>query len=563
MEVMRGPFSVLYGNSAGGVINVFTENGKPGAEVTPYFSAGSYGQIKYGLKADGEKDNINYVLDAGKLHTDGYRDHSAADRHNENAKLGFKLGEDTSAVVVVNSVSLSAMDPLGLTAPQLQSNPRQAGTNAAASATRKSVDQTQGGLDLTQRISASDSVTLTPYYGDRHTIQYLAATPPATTAFNGVINLQRAFYGMNSKWLHTGELGGMPLRLVTGLDSNQNQDHRQTFNSVSGQQQPSATGQDYEMKARNLDEYLQAELRSTERLAFTAGARQSKTVFSAFSNNALPSLGSHTYQATTGMASAQYYLQDNTNVYLSYGSGFDTPTLNQILYSQAYVNSGGTNSGNMGLLAARTRQVEIGIKSEISPATQIKVAVFDAKTTDDIVISSSVSGKTAYMNAPKTRRNGLELSAQWEMPYQLEASVAYTLLDAKVVQAYTERVNSASITVNNGNRIPGVPRQGLFAEVAWRKSDRSFEFAVEGKAAGSIATNDLNQAYASGYGIANLRTVARQNVGSWSITEFARLDNLFDRSYVGSVIVNQASSQFYESAPGRNWLVGGKAAYKF
>ena len=81
--------------------------------------------------------------------------------------------------------------------------------------------------------------------------------------------------------------------------------------------------------------------------------------------------------------------------------------------------------------------------------------------------------------------------------------------------------------------------------------------------AGSIAANDLNQAYSSGYGIMNLRAVARQNVGSWSISEFARLDNVFDRSYVGSVIVNQANSQFYESAPGRNWLAGGKATYKF
>ena len=71
IEVMRGPFSVLYGNSAGGVISVFTQNGGPGREVTPYFSAGSYAQRKYGLKFDGEQNGVNYVLDAGSLHTDG------------------------------------------------------------------------------------------------------------------------------------------------------------------------------------------------------------------------------------------------------------------------------------------------------------------------------------------------------------------------------------------------------------------------------------------------------------------------------------------------------------
>lgn len=561
IEVMRGPFSVLYGNSAGGVINVFTENGKPGAELTPYFSAGSYGQVKYGLKADGEKGDVNYVLDGGALHTDGYRDHSTADRKNENAKLVLKFGEDTSVTVVANNVNLTALDPLGLTASQLQSDSRAAGTGALTYDTRKSVDQAQGGLVITQRISDSDLITLTPYYGDRHVIQYLATT------FNGVINLDRQYYGMNSKWLHTGEVGSIPLKLVTGIDSNQNKDHRLTFNNSAGQQVVSpTTDQVYDMEARNLDEYMQGELRPTDRLAFTAGARQSKTTLSAVSENSLPTLGSHDYQAVTGMASAQYYVQENSNVYLSYGSGFDTPTLNQVFYSPAYVNAvpgSVANTGNMGLLAARTQQLEIGSKSEITGVAQVKVALFDAETTNDIVIASSNFGKTAFMNAPKTSRKGMELDAQWQLPYQLQASVAYTLVNATVEQAYTETINTKSVTVNNGNRIPGVPKQGLFAEMIWRKPDKSLEYGVEGRAAGSIAANDLNQAYSSGYGIMNLRAIVRQNIGGWSLSEFARVDNVFDRFYVGSVIVNQAASQFYEGAPGRNWLAGGKATYKF
>ncbi|MHB8668114.1 MAG: TonB-dependent receptor family protein [Burkholderiales bacterium] len=562
IEVMRGPFSVLYGNSAGGVVNVFTENGKPGREVTPYFSAGSYGQRKDGLKFDGDQDGVNYVLDAGSLHTDGSRDHSAADRQNENAKLGFRIGADTSITLVANNVNLKASDPLGLTAAQLRSDARAAGSGALAFDTRKSVDQTQGGVTLTQRISASDSLTLTPYYGNRHTIQYLAS------GVNGVINLQRAFYGMNSKWLHSAEAGGMPLNLVAGLDSNQNQDHRLTFVNAGGQQVSGKTDQDYSMSARNLDAYLQGELRPNERLALTMGARQSQTTLNTTSNNALPNLGSHTYHATTGVVSAQYYVQSRTNVYLSYGSGFDTPTLSQTIYSPSYVNFGTKNTGNVGLQAARTQQLEIGIKSEISASAQVKAAMFDSATSDDIVIAASNGGKSAYRNAPKTSRKGMELSAQWQLPYQLQASLAYTLVNARVEQAYTETITNASgatssSTINSGNRIPGVPDQGLFAEMMWRKADRSLEIALEGRAAGSIAANDLNQAYAGGYGIMNLRAIARQHVGALSISEFARIDNVFDRSYVGSVIVNQASSQFYESAPGRNWLAGVKVAVKF
>ena len=326
------------------------------------------------------------------------------------------------------------------------------------------------------------------------------------------------------------------------------------------------------MSARNLDEYLQGELRPSERLTFTVGARHSETTLNANSNNTLRSLGSHTYQATTGMASAQYYVQENTNVYLSYGSGFDTPTLNQIIYRSDYVNappppaSPVVNTGNIGLQAARTTQLEIGVKSEISRNGQFVVALFEANTTDDIVIGSSNGGKTAYLNAPKTNRQGLELSTQWQLSHQLQANLAYTYLDATVQQSYGEIVGTGSTPnthINTGNRIPGVPKQGLFAELMWSKPNKSLEFAVEGRAAGSIAANDLNTAYASGYGIINLRAIARQNAGHWSISEFARIDNVFDRSYVGSVIVNQANSQFYESSPGRNWLAGGKASYKF
>ncbi len=562
MEVLRGPFSVLYGNSAGGVVSVFTENGKPGIEATPYFSGGSYGQLKYGIKAAGEQGKINYVFDTGSLHTDGYREHSTADRKNDNAKLRFMLGADTSVNVVANSVHLSALDPLGLTREQLQSDPQAAGSGTATYDTRKRVDQTQGGIFVNQRFGSSDSATFSLYDGERQTKQYLAS------AVNGVVNLHREYYGISGKWLHKGEVSAMPVKLVAGVDSNGNQDRRLTFANSAGQALVAATDQDYAMAARNLDVFFQWELRPSERLAVITGVRRSGTTLTATSNNALPALGSHTYRAVTGMASAQYYVQPNTNVYLSYGIGFDTPTLNQILYSPSYVNFGGKNTGNIGLLAGRTEQVEIGLKSELSRTAHARVALFHSETSDDVVIAASNGGKTAYMNAPRTRREGLELSAQWQLPYQLQANVAYSYLEAKVRRAYMENVtDTANVTtatiVNSGNRIPGVPNHGFFGEMIWRRIDRSLEFAVEGRAAGSMAANDLNRAAASGYGIVNLRAIARQGLGNWSITEFARVDNVLDRSYVASVIVNQAASQFYEGAPGRNWLAGVKAAYRF
>ncbi|NDA02048.1 MAG: TonB-dependent receptor [Burkholderiaceae bacterium] len=550
IEVIRGPFSVLYGNSSGGVISVFSEDGGPKNNIQPYFEIGSYSQRKAGIKASGLYKNTNYLFDVGDFHTDGYRVHSAADRFNANSKIKFRPVSDSVITFVANNVNLSAQDPLGLTAAQLAANPKQAGNNAISQNTRKTVLQTQTGFTIDTRIDQKNQLLFTPYYGQRHVTQFLAATN------NGVIDLKRDFYGMDSKWIHKDQLIGMPLTFVGGVDFNENDDQRQTYQNNGGIQ--GALGQTYRMSAKNFDQYAHIDWRLLERLALNFGARNSQTNLSSISNN--PSLnntssGSHAYQALTSMVSLQYYLSEVSNVYVSYGSSFDTPTLNQVTYNSSFTGS------NFGLNAATTKQVEIGFKSKLSKSAQIILALFNANTSNDIVVGASSLGRTSFTNAPKTNRQGIEASAQFILPHQFELNMAYTLLNATVKEAYLN--NNAYVL--SGNRIPGVPNQGLFSELLWVKPNKSIEAAVEARVNGSMAVNDINSpSMATGYAVLNLRTMFRQEIaGGWSLSQFFRINNILNRSYVGSVIVNQTSSQFYEPAPTRNWLVGAKANYQF
>ena len=550
IEVIRGPFSVLYGNSSGGVISVFSEDGGPKNNIQPYFELGSYSQRKAGIKASGLYKNTNYLFDVGDFHTDGYRVHSAAYRFNANSKIKFRPVSDSVITFVANNVNLSAQDPLGLTAAQLAANPKQAGNNAISQNTRKTVLQTQTGFTIDTRIDQKNQLLFTPYYGQRHVTQFLAATN------NGVIDLKRDFYGMDSKWIHKDQLIGMPLTFVGGVDFNENDDQRQTYQNNGGIQ--GALGQTYRMSAKNFDQYAHIDWRLLERLALNFGARNSQTNLSSISNN--PSLnntssGSHAYQALTSMVSLQYYLSEVSNVYVSYGSSFDTPTLNQVTYNSSFTGS------NFGLNAATTKQVEIGFKSKLSKSAQIILALFNANTSNDIVVGASSLGRTSFTNAPKTNRQGIEASAQFILPNQFELNMAYTLLNATVKEAYLN--NNAYVL--SGNRIPGVPNQGLFSELLWVKPNKSIEAAVEARVNGSMAVNDINSpSMATGYAVLNLRTMFRQEIaGGWSLSQFFRINNILNRSYVGSVIVNQTSSQFYEPAPTRNWLVGAKANYQF
>ena len=87
--------------------------------------------------------------------------------------------------------------------------------------------------------------------------------------------------------------------------------------------------------------------------------------------------------------------------------------------------------------------------------------------------------------------------------------------------------------------------------------------AVSGVARGKVYAEDTNQNAAPGYAIANLRFGVDRQYGQVNLRSFLRIDNLFDRQYVGSVIVGDSNGRYYESAPGRNWLLGVSARYAF
>lgn len=575
LEALRGPYATLYGNASGGVIQVFTESGQPGMQVSPDLVVGSFGLLKRGLKVSGEQAGINYVADANRLDSDGYRQHSTARRENQNAKLSLQLGEDTRLQLVGNTLSLTAQDPLGLTASQLQNGRTQAGNGSEAYNTRKVVDQAQGGFTLSQRIDAHNRLEIVPYTGVRHTLQYQAGSGASGSpaAANGVIDLRRSYQGIATRWFYANEDLAYPFHGVVGVEANRNDDHRMTFNNLAGVAQlPTASNQNLAQVAKNLDTFMQGDLRLDDNNTVALGLRHSATDLSSVSNNGGSGAGSHAYQATTAMASFQHYLNDNTNVYLAWGSAFDTPTLNQVAYSAASVrNSAVVNTGNFALDAARTTQWELGIKGDLPPADGVtqggyfRAALFAARTRNDIVIAASNGGKTAYANAPETQRNGLELSTRLTLPAALRLDLAYTLLDARVSQAYNTFVGAATIptVIGSGSRIPGVPNQNLFADLSWRSRDQHLEGALEFRGVGAMVANDTNSARAPGYGLLGARLVAASDLGAHRLSAFLRVDNLFDRRYVGSVIVNQAAAQYYEPAPGRTWMVGTTATLRF
>ena len=151
-------------------------------------------------------------------------------------------------------------------------------------------------------------------------------------------------------------------------------------------------------------------------------------------------------------------------------------------------------------------------------------------------------------------------SAQWTPEWR--SLLALSTLKAEFAEDLTN--SSGALVAAAGNRIPGILDRTLFAELAWQpRAWAGFTGALELVHRGSMVVNDLNEDRTDAVTLFNLRLGWQQTVGAWTLRETLRVDNLTDRAYVGSVIVNANFARYFEPAPGRQWGLGLTATYRF
>ena len=569
IEVMRGPFSSLYGNAAGGVIQLFSADGPPEPTLTGSLFGGSYGTYKGGLQFGGQSGNLNYMLDASRFHTDGYRDHSTVTRDQSMAKLKLPLASGVVTMLVNTFDQPETQDPLGLTRTQVITNPRQSDPVATTFNTRKSVRQNQLGLVYDVNLGSADKLQARAYLGDRQVTQYQAiplAAQAAPTSSGAVVDQDFGYEGVGLRWTHMINEGARPLTFSAGFDADRMAQHRKGYlnnNGIAG-----LLKRDEDNTVTNTDVYAQLEWKFAPRWNASAGLRHSRVRFNSkdyFITALNPNdSGSVNYNKTTPVAGVVFNAAPAWNIYANVGRGFETPTLIELAF-----RPGGATGLNLALQPSTSLHREIGVKGKIGNTARVNLALFQIDTSDEIVVNSALGGRTDYKNASKTRRRGAELAVESYLGAGFEAYLAYTWLDARFTQPFTTNSTNCISTVAgpvgvaDGNKLPGVPAYMLFGEVVWRHAASGFHAGAEVRANGKVYVNDFNCAAADAYTIANLRAGFEQRGRKWRLTEFARIDNVTDRRYVGSVIIADGNNRFYEPSPGRNYLVGLNAQLSF
>ena len=555
IEVLNGPMSALYGNASGGVMLVQSEEGQNPPSIETHANAGRYGTYQYGIKASGGgngKELPAYMLSLARFQTDGYRDHSSAFKNMANANVKWQLDNGATLKLIANSVNTRADDPQGLTRAQWQQNPRQASPSAIAYNVRKEQQQVQGGLVYEQALDAHHSIKAVLYGGERKALQF-QSIPKAVQQNNpghagGVIDLRRRYYGADVRWSGQNLLADESLRASVGLSFDTLTEKRRGYENFIGD----TLGAQGVLRRNetndiwNLDPYMQAGWQFAPQWRLDGGLRYSNVHFKSrdhYITAANPDDSGQTdYRKWLPSATLSWQATERLLGYTSYARGFETPTMNELSYRDE-------GSGlNFGLQPASNQTYEIGAKYSGWLGGLASVAAFRINTDNEIVVKSSSNGRTVYQNAGKTRRHGIELAWSGEIAPDLNATLAYTWLDA--------RYKSDSANLANNKRIPGIAEHAAYLGADYAP-EQGWQAGAGVRALSKVYVNDANSEAAPGFLTADIHAgYVWRLAGGWHIRSYAALNNLFNRQYIGSVIVNDGNGRYFEPAPGRNWQAG-------
>lgn len=567
VEVLTGPFSSLYGNSSGGTILTSTKEGQGKDSIELSYSGGSHDKSRAGLVLQGGAKGANepsYVISSSYFDTDGYREHSGAEKVLNNAKLSWNLDDGSKINWVTNYVKIHADDPQGLTHDQWNANPKQQVPFLKQFNVRKDIEQTQTGVTWSKPINDKNELYAMAYLGNRQVTQYQSIPKSTQDASvnhaGGVIDFERNYYGADLRWTGKELLPNTTVSVGVALDT-MDEDRKgfENFNLVNGQPSYGVKGnlrRDEDNTLWNIDPYLQASWQFLPTWRFDTGVRYSNVHYKSEDNYLSNGDDSDKtdYDKVLPSAALSWQILPELMAYVSYAKGFETPTFTEMAY-----RPDGLSGFNFDLTASTSDTYETGLKSQ-NHLGDFTLAVFQTKTKDDIVSAGNSNGRSTFRNADKTLREGVEFAWNKKLWRDLTATASYTYLDATFDADIPASGSIAQIP--SGNAIPGIAKNQAYASLAWQPSHGLYG-GVDVQYMDKVYVNDTNSDAAPSYSVTSANVGYAWVMGDWKVNSFARVDNLFDKNYAGSVIVNDGNGRYFEPADGRNWSAGLRVIKQF
>lgn len=548
IEVTRGPSSAIYGASSGGVLNLYSEAGPQ----TPYVQArvliGEDDQQRYQVKMGGQTGAFNYMASLTDLSYDGYRANALVESTQFNSKLQYRFADGSDIRVILNAVdSPTAQDAGGITRDQADADPRQAQPRNLSSNAGEAIEQQRLGIVYSRPIGDNHQLKVRNYYVWRDFEAFLPiGTHIRFVADDGVVEFDRFVYGGAVQFDFNTELFGRLNQLSFGIEADIQKDDRQRYLNDAGVKGNLAFDQIERAEAYGV--YLRNELSLSSALSLTVGLRyddiELRVVDHFLTNDDQSS--QLDFDELSPMLGLVWALNESASVYVNYATAFETPTFTELASPARGLSEslGGFNN----VRAQEAESIEIGFKGAfLEGRLYLDAALFTMDVSDEISNVENIGNRAFFENADTDRR-GLEVYLQAQLTAALRLSMAYTYSDFE----FDEFPSSPG---NQGNNLPGLPENQLFAELRYQHGS-GFYLVADALNIGKLYANNANTVTAGSSIVANIRAGFELKRGQWQVAPFLGVNNIFDESYNTNLRINGFGGRLFEPAPGINLYAG-------
>jgi len=551
IEVLRGSSSALFGNATGGVISIWTDPTPPqGVREDTRVLFGSFDRdlarnwSKWQTSTAFRLGAGSGLVTASRLDYTGQRQHSSADLRNLNTRWRFPLSSGWSLAATANvGWDPRADNPGALTAAEMAKNPDSAAAINLTRVAGKDVTQGQAGVTVDHRFAGGGDASFTLFGIVRN------LKNPQTFAY---IDLDRFDYGARVAISRPLPLGSLEHRLTAGLDFQRQRDDRKNYGNNAGQP-TSARLLDQVEHVTEIGPFVQSALQLAQHVSVTAGLRYDWVNFQAddrlITGPNPDDSGRRLMNALSGTVGVAFTPSDALTLYSNVGTSFETPTTTEL--TNRPDSAGGFNPT---LQPQQGTNYEVGVRGDVVGRLNYSVALFDAIVRDELIsfpVPADTTGRVYYQNAGRSRHRGVEVSADLKLAPGVNLLTAWTYSDFR----YTDYTLGARVL--DGRPIPGIPQHWLHLVLAAHPAFASGGWVeVEETHSSGYFVNDALNTSTSPWWTTNVRLGWNGTAGSVRLSPFLGCNNLFNRAYVGSVVINATAGRYYEPAPGRNLYVG-------
>ena len=540
VEVIRSNASGLWGNAAGGVVNVLSVPSGAAPSYDVQTTMGGYGLRRYAVRASMPIGNGTAWAAFTNSAFDGWRAHSDARRSVLNAGVTGNIGASSKLGVYLVAANNLMHVPGPLTQAQVDADPTQAHADYLSRDERRYNRLGRLGVSLEHSIDSTTSVSSMVFVNPK----YLQRSERNTYR-----DFTRYHIGGNVVARKDVTIGSTQSRFTAGVDEAYQDGSIQFYALAAGSTRGALTDNKGE-GAQNTGFFLQDELTVTDRLSLVIGGRYDRVAYNyrSFIPTAPVKQQSKDFDRVSPKLGATWMLNRFSSIYANVGGGIEAPAGNETDQPPTGPLPGALLNPLLDAISSTT--YEVGLKSLEVPVFDTTVmlsydiAAYNTNVANEII---PYSGGRYYQTAARARRTGLEFGLGAQSVHGPFANVALSLNDHRysryLVDSAVIDVQKAGKTADlSGNRVIGVPRMTsnveLGSEVPWLRDVR-LKAAIEHS--GRYFANDANTVVVPGYTILNVTAELRNPivaVNGWGARGFVTVHNVANRKYIGSAFLN-------------------------